>query len=100
MSSTSEMPPAIHGCPVFVVDCTSNLQFEKPSKECDAVINQIVDFLLSTLNQTTAEILMVWLCVDKNNSEGKFSGKKEGHLCMACWKIWILLDFTIWKNML
>jgi len=49
MSSTSEMPPAIHGCPVFVVDCTSNLQFGKPSKECDAVINQIVDFLLSTL---------------------------------------------------
>jgi len=44
--STSGAPSVIHGCPVFVLDCSADLHFGRPSKECDAVIDQVVDFLL------------------------------------------------------
>lgn len=48
LKSTGKTPPAGHGRPVFVVDCNANLKFEKASKECDAVIDQIVKFLLGS----------------------------------------------------
>jgi hypothetical protein len=44
--STSGAPSVIHGRPVFVLDCNADLHFGRPSKECDAVIDQVVDFLL------------------------------------------------------
>jgi len=44
--STSGALSAIHGCPVFVLDCSANLHFGRPLKECDVGFDWFVDFLL------------------------------------------------------
>jgi len=44
--STSGTLSAIHGCPVFVLDCIANLHFGRPLKECDVGFDRFVDFLL------------------------------------------------------
>lgn len=45
-SSSSKTPTVIRGRPVFVVDCTTTMEFNKPSKEVDRVVEEIVSFLL------------------------------------------------------
>ncbi|KAG0558881.1 hypothetical protein KC19_10G061600 [Ceratodon purpureus] len=46
-SSSSKVPAVIRGRPIFVVDCSKTLEFDKPSKEVDRVIEEIVGFLLA-----------------------------------------------------
>ncbi|KAG0610614.1 hypothetical protein M758_7G078500 [Ceratodon purpureus] len=44
--TSSKIPAVIQGRPVFVVDCTNTLDFGRPSKEVDRVVEEIVSFLL------------------------------------------------------
>lgn len=45
-NSSSKTPAVIRGRPVFVVDCTKTMEFNKPSKEVDWVVEEIVTCLL------------------------------------------------------
>lgn len=44
-SSGSKIPAVIRGRPVLVVDCTNTMEFNKPSKEVDRIVEEIVSFL-------------------------------------------------------
>ena len=45
--TSSSIPAVIQGRPVFVVDCTNTLEFGKPSKEIDRIVDEIISFLLT-----------------------------------------------------